>query len=194
MDGFPTPDPAAVFPEGLEPNQEDNEKRSLNKLVGLSQLILTALQGGLSVSWGNITGTLSNQTDLQTELDSKVERSAPVLVTSGDQNETYNFANNTNDQSIYDNGVELSLGVITVNLPSDATSRLGQECTFWRKQGVQAGSSITFAQTGGGFVSFETIGPSFEVTVTGNFASITWRKVAANTWATTDSVGTWTSV
>jgi hypothetical protein len=45
MDGFPTPNPSQVFPEGTEPNQEDNEKRSLNKLVALWNQILTALQG-----------------------------------------------------------------------------------------------------------------------------------------------------
>jgi hypothetical protein len=45
MDGFPTPVPSTVYPEGTGPNAEDDEKRSLTKLVELWNEILTALGG-----------------------------------------------------------------------------------------------------------------------------------------------------
>jgi hypothetical protein len=185
MDGFPTPDPATVFPEGLEPNQEDNEKRSLNKLVGLSQLILTALQGGLSVSWGNITGTLSNQTDLQEELDVRAAENPPRVLVVGEA-ETISFTNNSLNEHLSLS----SSGITTFDLvfPSDANSRENQELSF--SFSVPACDGLNISQAGGGLV-LSGFGSNTFTTVPDGIIAAVFKKVAANTWDFKMMRGTW---
>lgn len=67
-----------------------------------------------------------------------------------------------------------TIAALTVNLPSNAKSVVGQRKQFISSQTVTA---LTVAQTGGGLVSVgipTTIGPA---------APFTLQKVAANTWA-----------
>ena len=49
-----------------------------SRLKIISQKGATSSGGGGSTIWGAITGFLSNQTDLQTVLDSKVDENAPI--------------------------------------------------------------------------------------------------------------------
>jgi hypothetical protein len=184
MDGFPTPDPATVFPEGLEPNQEDNEKRSLNKLVGLSQLILTALQGGLSVSWGSITGTLSNQTDLQAELDVRPERAAPQLVEST-EGATISFVNSSQDQNISDIGADIDN--LNVLFPENSVSVIGQLLTYSRGGAIAV--LLDFQQTGGGTLFRLGSQQYSPAAVVSGLWSITWQKVDENTWSAVHITG-----
>jgi hypothetical protein len=72
--------------------------------------------GGGSVAWGSITGTLSNQTDLQTALDGKVDENAAItgatktkitydskgLVTAGADATTADIADSSNKRYVTD--------------------------------------------------------------------------------------------
>jgi len=85
-------------------------------LIGATLNIPQYSGGGGSTTWGSITGTLSNQTDLQTALDGKVDENAAItastktkitydakgLVTAGADATTADIADSTNRRYVTD--------------------------------------------------------------------------------------------
>ena len=85
-------------------------------LIGTTLNIPQYSGGGGSTTWGSITGTLSNQTDLQTALDGKVDENAAItastktkitydakgLVTAGADATTADIADSTNKRYVTD--------------------------------------------------------------------------------------------
>lgn len=184
--------------EGNRPLNTDGIPTLLRKIA--NNLYNISQSAGGSV-WGSITGTLSNQTDLQNSLNSKVTASGGSIVSTVGVNAntqsaldaklttptfssvnlteggTVAFANTSAWQTIYNTGSTINGG--TLNLPSNATSAVGQECSYISYAGVNG--TLTVAQAGGGFTPFGGITPEFTVTPMPG-SVITWKKVSANTW------------
>ena len=127
-----------------------------------------------SVAWGSVTGTLSSQTDLQTALNAKQNKSS--LVTVSTSSNYYATAASENGVIYLDNS---SAGIATVYLPDGDT---GTEFTN--------GCSITIinrSQSGFGPVTINTYGSAFTHFIYGTGSvnydqSITCSKISGNDW------------
>lgn len=97
-----------------------------NQIIGLLKEIKAAAGGGAAAVWGAITGTLSNQTDLQTQLDGKaslaqaahsggVIGTAIITITGGDT--VASVVNATGVLSNVVGGYSFNAGVIQVTFP-----------------------------------------------------------------------------
>ena len=76
--------------------------KTINNQSLLGSGNITISGGGGSSTWGSITGTLNDQTDLATELDKKLNNS----VTAGDGYYTTSFTNNGTDGRILSTNIE----------------------------------------------------------------------------------------
>ena len=130
--------------------------------------------GGGGVAWGAITGTLSSQTDLQTALNAKQNKSS--LVTVSTSSDYYATAASENGVIYLDNS---SAGIATVYIPDGDT---GYEFTN--------GCSITIinrSQSGFGPVNIATYGSAFSHIIYGTSSvdyddAITCYKISGNDW------------
>jgi hypothetical protein len=130
--------------------------------------------GGGGVAWGGITGTLSSQTDLQTALDAKQNKS--TLVTVSTAADYYATAANENGVIYLDNS---SAGIATVYIPDGDT---GYE--------FANGCSITIinrSQSGFSPVAIATYGSAFAHIIYGTNSvsyddAITCYKISGNDW------------
>lgn len=113
--------------------------------------------GNIVAIWGAITGTLSDQTDLQTELNDKlenvVEDTTPQL--GGDlDSQGYQFTSVGNiefdltpDDTAYEVGKLVwnsDEGTLDLGMPNSVTQQIGQEVFFYIKN--QSGSTLTNGQ------------------------------------------------
>lgn len=139
-----------------------------NSLLGSGDVVI-----GAQVSWGNVTGTLSNQTDLQDALDAKADDSEVVKLT-GNQNIA---GNKTFTSQITDTGG----GYNTINtsyakgdIPS-STQNMGQINIYDKNQSI-CGGFYTYLQPSGtlntGMRVFSTDGNTvYAITINNNGAT-----------------------
>jgi hypothetical protein len=106
-------------------------------LIG-STLNIPQYGGGGSTTWGSITGTLSNQTDLQTALDAKVDENTAItgatktkitydakgLVTAGADATTADIADSTNKRYVTDANLTVIQNTSGTNTGDNAVNSL----------------------------------------------------------------------
>lgn len=126
--------------------------------------------GGGSVAWGDVTGTLSDQTDLQTALDTKATAGQYVGINAQ--------TGTTYAPVVADVGKLVTLsnaGAITVTMPSNAT------------QAVPVNSQIDFLVIGAGMATFAagsgaTVNGTPSLVTRAQYSAVTLIKIATNDW------------
>jgi len=107
-----------------------------------NEVTIYAPSGGTGgAAWGDITGTLSGQTDLQTALDAKVDKLANIKVITGT---TYTALSGDCGKIIE----FTSTGATTITLPSGTTLATGWQATFVNYGGATSGVRTFAAQSG----------------------------------------------
>lgn len=127
--------------------------------------------GGGSSSWGSITGTLSDQTDLQNALDAKANLTQAINSQSGT---TYTLQASDAGKTI----VITNASAITVTVPS------GLGAGFWCNV-IQGGAGqITFAESSTTINNFAS-----ETRTAGQYAAVTLLATASNVFILTGQTG-----
>lgn len=85
-----------------------------------------------SVAWGGITGTLSDQTDLQTALDAK----APLSVTQNSQSAAYTLVLSDAGKHIYHPSADTTARIWTIPANSSVAFPIGTVVTFVNDNGA----------------------------------------------------------
>lgn len=85
-----------------------------------------------SVAWGGITGTLSDQTDLQTALDAK----APLSVTQNSQSGAYTLVLSDAGKHIYHPSADTTARIWTIPANSSVAFPIGTVVTFVNDNGA----------------------------------------------------------
>jgi hypothetical protein len=137
--------------------------------IEVSLTVLDGSSGVGTVAWGGITGTLSNQTDLQTALDTKVDENASItgatktkitydtkgLVTSGADATTADIGDSSNKRYVTDANLTVigntsgtNSGNQTITNTSNATTHTVTLSASGGSIQLVEGSNITLTTTG----------------------------------------------
>jgi hypothetical protein len=134
------------------------------------------IQGGGASTWGSITGTLNNQTDLQNELNAK-QNTITVLP----------FANGGISGA---QAAPATTGTMTINMTASVITITPTGAVTFNASGGVAGQRVTFAVTTSGTTSFTiTFGTNFRKvgtlatgTVSARFFSVTFVCINGIIW------------
>jgi hypothetical protein len=125
-------------------------------LIGSTLNIPQYSGGGGSTTWGSITGTLSNQTDLQTALDGKVDENSAItastktkitydakgLVTAGADATTADIADSTNKRYVTDANLTVIQNTSGTNTGDNAVNSLYSGLATSKQDTLVSGTNI----------------------------------------------------
>lgn len=170
---FITTEPASWIGNDSDTSFDTNSNQVWGKSNGVWSLVLDPDDVG-TVAWGNVTGTLSAQTDLQTALNLKADKDPVPNVQAGT---TYTLALSDDNKMITLNNAS----AITLTVPLNATIALPLGYTVGLFQ-LGAGQ-VTVAAEGG-----VTIRSLVGLKLSAQYAPASLTKIAANLWALSGSL------